>query len=639
MKSRSKSRPPDHRPHRLGFAKPQLELLEDRLQPSIVFGGQEWAFLAADSLEADPSLAAKHAGDVQHLPLVSGQEQHKPLPTPAAAPVSGGDQHSAYGAVAQPAMPIQSAQQSSQNAAPPVANASAALAASGKDHAPSAVSGMPTTVSRSLGAVPLTQLQVGINISIQQSLLTPAATHAVPQQIHPDSSQNWATYITGTNYTATGQAVTVDVNGNAYVTGAVNEGTGKQAFVAVYDSNGDTPPIFFATFQAVDVGLNGDPVVHFNNSEGTGIALDGSGNIYIVGTATNPQTRGQEAFVMRFDSTGNVNQPYALDPNYGIGFNSEGINLNTGQLEYLNVNGNGIVVGPDGTATIVGTGNFQDALTGQIRQDIFLAQINPDGTIPLLGDGQTPYAFGFAPGSFGNDSQGNALFTSSLGNGIALSPDGSTGYISGTGNTPGGSSDGFVLSFTLANPVSGNQLTGFTLNGAAQVLASNDGPVTGNGIAVGADGTVYQGGTYTYQENGQTSPYPYAVSWMNDLSTYVNQGLDDSLPGGTGTGISVDPAGNVYLTGSGFDSAGSQRAFVDFLQAGGGQQFSVNDTYLTGQSPTGSGTEAGWGVAYSAANNSVFLVGDTNSSNLSTDSTTLNGSQDAFLASVGNFGT
>ena len=490
-----------------------------------------------------------------------------------------------------------------------------------------------------MGAVPLTQLSVNVNVITQQNQLSPVATHAVPQQIHPDSSQNWVTYITGTNYVATGQAVTVDINGNAYVTGAVNEGTGKQAFVAVYDSNGDTPPIFFTTFQAVDVGLNGDSVVHYNNSEGTGIALDGSGNIYVVGTATNPQTRGQEAFVMRFDSTGNVNQPYVLDTTYGDGFNSVGINLQTLAEEPLNVQGNGIVVAPDGTATIIGTGNFQDPLTGQIHQDVFLAQINPDGTIPLLRDGQTYYAFGFAPASFGNDSQGNPLFTSLLGNGIAVSPDGSTGYISGTGNTPSASSDSFVLSFTLASPVGGNQLTGFTLNGAAQVLASNDGPVTGNGIAVGADGTVYQGGTYTYQENGQTSPYPYAVSWMNDLSTYVNQGLDDSLPGGTGTGIAVDPAGNVYLTGSGFDSAGSQRAFVDFLQAGGGQQFGVNDTYLTGQSPSGSGQEAGWGVAYSAANNSVFLVGDTSSSNLSTDSTTLNGTQDAFLANTGNFGT
>jgi hypothetical protein len=73
------------------------------------------------------------------------------------------------------------------------------------------------------------------------------------------------------------------------------------------------------------------------------------------------------------------------------------------------------------------------------------------------------------------------------------------------------------------------------------------------------------------------------------------------------------------------------------LQATGGGQLQIADTQLIAES--GSGQEAGWGIAYSPTSNSVYVTGDTTSSNLSTDATSLNGQQDAFLANVGNFMT
>jgi hypothetical protein len=620
MKSRSKFRPSDNRQRRLGFARPQLEALEERLQPSTVLSGQEWAYLAADPLEPDPELAAYHDTGSRHLRLNSGQEEKKPLPTPAAtAPVPSGDRQAAYGAIAQPAVP---SQLSSQNSAPAVANPSLALAGSAKAPAPSTLSASPTTVSRSFGARQLTELPVTVHLASQvMSPLSPALTHSVHQQINTAASESWVTYVTGTPTLATGQAVTVDSLGDAYVTGAMGAGGFQQAFVAVYDPFGN-PIIPVTPFQAVDVGANGSPVVHYTRSEGTGIALDGNGNIYVVGTATNPSTRAREAFVMRFNSSGNV------DPTYGVGINSVGINLQTLQPEYLNVAGSGIVVGPDGTATLVGTGNFQDQTTFAIRQDIFLVQVDPTGVIVTLPDGN-PYAFGFNPGSFGNDSQGNP-YTGSLGTGIAVSPDGTTGYVSGTLLDGSAGSVIVVLSFPLANADTGV---------SESIRGTPAGPTTSGGIAVGSDGTVYQAATGTYldPDTQQISGFPDVFSWGADLSGPLAEGLDQSLPGGMATGIAVDPTGNVYLTGSGIDPSGVQRAFVDFYPPAGGQ-FTAQDQYLTGQAPAGSGQEAGWGVAYSNANNTVFLVGDTTSSNLSTDITTLNGTQDAFLANIGNFG-
>ena len=48
--------------------------------------------------------------------------------------------------------------------------------------------------------------------------------------------------------------------------------------------------------------------------------------------------------------------------------------------------------------------------------------------------------------------------------------------------------------------------------------------------------------------------------------------------------------------------------------------------------------EYGYGIVYSQ-DGTIYVTGSTTSSNLSTDGTSLNGQQDAFLANVGNFMT
>jgi hypothetical protein len=430
---------------------------------------------------------------------------------------------------------------------------------------------------------------VAIPLISQQTELSAAPTHTpVQQTVGGAASQNWATYVTGTATIATGRAVALDAHGNIYVTGATDEGTTKQAFVAAYDSNGNQ--LFLTAFQALDAGANGTPVVHYTHSQGQGIALDGNGNIYVTGQATNPSTRLQDAFVMRFTSSGHV------DSTYGVGFDTGGLG---------NVNATGIAVTPDGTATIVGSARF-------LGNDVFLAQIAASGVVN--------FGNAFPAGDF-RDSSGNGLYQAVAGNGIALSPDGTMAYLSGTATRSDGSTD---ITVTLIDTATGSQPTGFS------AISAPGG--TGAGIVVGADGTVYQTGTATIQANGQASTYAVAISWSSSISTTNYAAYDSVTPSITGTGIAVDPAGNVYLTGTASDAFGNTRALVDLLDPNG----QIVDTLLLAEN--GSGVEAGWGIAYSP-DGTVYVTGDTSSSNLSTDGTALNGQQDAFLANVGSFMT
>jgi len=352
-------------------------------------------------------------------------------------------------------------------------------------------------------------------------------------------------------------------------------------------------PIFFKKFQAKDVSAG----ITYNHSEGHAIALDGNGNIYVAGKATNPISRLQDGFIMRLDNTGKV------DSSYGVGFDT---------AFQGNVSGNGIAVTPDGTATMVGSARL---LGNDIRlhNDIFMAVITPDGSV--VDNATHP----FDPRGFA-DAQGQQVFTDTVGNAVALSGDGSIAYISATGTHPGGDTDIMMM---LADTASGGQrIAGYS-------YVPNDGNDSGNGVVVGFTGNVYQAGTTTIRSNGQSNSYATAISWTADLGT-ATYGRYDTTNTMTGTGIAVDPSGNAYVTGTAIDLLGNTRALVDLLDPLG----SIADTLL--MVDNGSGQEFGSGIVF-AQDGTVYLTGSTSSSNLSTDGSGLNGDQDAFLANVGGF--
>jgi hypothetical protein len=556
----------DKRQRGRGFVRPRLELLEDRVEPGSLLLGQPWDFSA---LNLKPQPASEEAAAF-HFRQSTGYEHGKPSYT-AAAILSAGSGMAERGAVAPPAMPLARA------SAPLIPNEWLALNATNQ------VS--PVVVNRFQQMQPLAELQPNVTVINSQTQLSASPSH-VQHHAGGHASSNWATYVTGSTTTAAGQAVTQDSAGNVYVTGSTDEATIKGAFIAKYDSTGAQS--FYKKFQAKDASTG----IVYNHSEGRAIGLDGNGNIYVTGRATNPVTRLQDAFTMRFDNSGKA------DATYGVGFDTGGLG---------NVTGNGMAVAPDGTATIVGTARF-------LGNDIFMAVILPDGSVSVNA------THAFAPGSF-VDVQGQQVFTGTVGNAIALSADGSAAYISGTGTQPGGHTDIMVLKVDTSS--GGQSSAGFS-------YVQNPGNDSGNGLVIGADGTVYQAATTTVQAGGQATTYAAVIAWNASLGS-TSYAVYDDVNTTTGTGVAVDPAGNTYVTGTGTDLLGNTRAVVDLLDPTG----AVADSLLFVD--TGSGQEFGTGILYSQ-DGTVYLTGATSSSNMPvTDSSALNGDQDAFLANIGGF--
>jgi hypothetical protein len=179
----------------------------------------------------------------------------------------------------------------------------------------------------------------------------------------------WSRTIGGTGADQ-GSAVAVDGFGNAYVTGYISAGTGvdfgggamtsaggQDAFLVKYSSTG--AHVWSKRFGSTLTEL------------GTGVAVDGAGNVVIVGTADGtidfgggplPSLGGRDLFVARFSAAG--------QHLWSKRFGSTGVD-----------NGRGIAV--DGAGDVFVTGEFVNsisfggtALTSAGREDIFLAKLS-----------------------------------------------------------------------------------------------------------------------------------------------------------------------------------------------------------------------------------------------------------------------
>jgi hypothetical protein len=89
--------------------------------------------------------------------------------------------------------------------------------------------------------------------------------------------------------------------------------------------------------------------------------------------------------------------------------------------------------------------------------------------------------------------------------------------------------------------------------------------------------------------------------------------------------ITVDAAGNIYVTGAATDPTHGG-VYVAMLDSTANV---VSETQFGGTTAA----DAGYGIVVTSSG-SLWVVGDTTSTGLSTDGSTLNGTQDGFLASV-----
>ncbi len=435
----------------------------------------------------------------------------------------------------------------------------------------------------------------------------------------------YSTYLAGTTLpfrptgdADQGNAIAVDSQGNAYVTGWTTSSD--------FPIKGTIQPAKVANTQAAFVtkmNASGSAVVYstylggsFNRDEGRGIAVDSAGRAYVVGRthATNfPVT--PTAFATARPNGGafvTVLNPAGDGLVYSTYLGGQDSFTDEATAVALDAAGNAYVTGTTQSANFpITLGAYQTSPGG-----IWIAKLNPaaSGNASLvystyLGKG-LPVSRGIAV-----DSSGNA-------------------YITGSNNVPGFATPG---AFQTSFQGGGNDAFVAKLNATGSALVystylGGSGDDLGYGIAVDALGSAYVAGS-TISTNFPITPGAFQTSFQSGRShcfvTKLNPAGDgliySTFLAGTGdvseqcSSMAVDFAGNAYVAGStnsitfpvtpdGFRDAipSTIKGFAAKLSAAGDQL--VYSTYLAGQN-----FDAAYGIAVDAFGN-AFVTGASSSS-------------------------
>jgi uncharacterized protein (TIGR03437 family) len=440
------------------------------------------------------------------------------------------------------------------------------------------------------------------------------------QPLTIDPALTWASYfaIQGAGGTL-GEGVAVDASGNIYMCGSVvDANTGFDAFIAKLSPDG-TQVVFKTLF---------NPATY--NSQAHWIAVDGSGNLLVVGqgdTATFFGTLLTNAFIFKIDPTG-TQRVYGGTFGGSTGDIANSVAVDSGGNAYIV----GVTGSPDFPAG--GTGSFQTRLAG--GSDAFLLKVSSAGSIvysTFLGGAGNDVAYSVAV-----DSAGNAYVTGNTASTNFPLQSAYQGKLAGV-------SDAFVTAF---NP-SGGLLFSTYLGGSDEDI--------GFGIAVDSAGAVYVAGETASTDFPTLTPAQAAYGggkhdvFVTKLAPGGSALAYSTYWGGTGEdgayAIAVDGTGSVYATGftastdlpvsNAFQSTnqGTGNAVVLGLDPKGAATFS---SYLGGSGNT-STTDYANAVAVSCATGLV-AAGVTGSSNFPATSgaatTGFSGSAaDGFVAKIG----
>jgi uncharacterized delta-60 repeat protein len=294
---------------------------------------------------------------------------------------------------------------------------------------------------------------------------------------------------------------------------------------------------------------------------GAGVAVASDGSIYLAGSTASFGAGGEDIFLVKYATDGTL----IWQRTFG-----------TGAAEFASA----VAVGPDGSVYVAGTSADTHAL---------LVKFSPDGTLiwqESWGGTNTEFANGVAVASDGSiyltgfttsfgvgfdnaflvkfAPDGSLIWqrtwggsNSEFGNGLALGSDGSI-YVAGEASSFQGN-DAFLLKFTLDGTLVWQRDWN---GGGAQNLSA------GQGVAVGADGSVYLTGPTRISGVGQNT---FLAKFAPDGSLIWDTTWGDNVD--AALAVAVGPDGSIFVTGNtGFGSGGGDLFVVQFLPSGKAKQ-------------------------------------------------------------------
>jgi uncharacterized delta-60 repeat protein len=338
----------------------------------------------------------------------------------------------------------------------------------------------------------------------------------------------WLKQIGVASQEAQGRGISVDASGNSYIAGYTSGGLNgntqagvSDSVLAKYNTSG--------TLQWLkQLGVTSQA------SYGLGVAMDPSGNSYVVGNSLgglngNTRTGTTDFFVAKYNSSG------ALQWTRQMGADSV---FTTASSVAVDASGNSYVAG----GTFGGLNG--NSLTG--TEDFFIAKYNTSGTLQWVTQ-------------LGPSSQ------YCLADGIALDPSGNI-YISGVtfgalnGNSQTGSADFFVAKYNPAGTLQWLRQMGRASKMSEALAIAVD--ASGNSYLAGHTSGGLNGNSQTGSDDIFTAKYNTSgtLQWLYQLGV--------STKNSQAYGVAADGSGNAYLVGettgglAGASQTGSTDAFI-----------------------------------------------------------------------------
>ena len=421
------------------------------------------------------------------------------------------------------------------------------------------------------------------NVYVTGQAITGSLAHAFIAKYDTTGAIQWQRKLDTINISSdTGYGIAVDTTGSIYVTGQANATTAAYIFTAKLPADGTIPgtgtyvvggsTLTYSAATMVDsaaslvdaAGTLTSSVlsashwivsldVASNADAGYGIAVDGSGNVYVTGQANATTATAAYVFIAKYNSAGTIQWQRSLD--------------NAGTSDY----GYGIAVDGSGNVYVTGQANASTSTAAYV----FIAKYDTTGVIQwqvvLDNSGVTDAGYGIAV-----DGSGNVYVTGSANTGTA-------GYI-------------FIAKYDTTGVIQWQR----TLDTA--LIAD-----IGYGIAVDGSGNVY----VTGQANGSvaTTSYVYIAKYNTSGVIQWQRSLDTASLSDTGYGIAVDGSGNVYVTGQANGSSSVSYCFIAKYDTTGAIQWQRS-------LDTASVYDTGRGIAVDGSGN-VYVTGQANTSTAS----------------------